>query len=324
VVFGIAHPVFVLRCDCNDAGAILIRIPKEITMAVTQAQKGERFRRLHQSGCFVIPNPWDAGSAVLLAQLGFQALATTSAGVAFQLARPDGADRVSRAEMLANARAIVEATDLPVSADLEDGFGPKPEDAARTIREAAGVGLVGGSIEDSTRDYGGVKSAAPVYEIARAADRVRAAAEVVRGLPIPFMLVGRAENYIHGRYDLADTIKRLQAYQEAGADVLYAPGLRTRDEVASVVKSVDRPVNVVMGPGNSTVADLAALGVRRVSIGGSLYRAAMAGFLQAARELKDKGSFSYAAGATPHGELTAAFSGTVAAPPAPGGEDVSG
>lgn len=293
-------------------------------MAVTQAQKGERFRRLHQSGCFVIPNPWDAGSAVLLAQLGFQALATTSAGVAFQLARPDGVDAVSRAEMLANARAIVEATDLPVSADLEDGFGPKPEDAARTIREAAGVGLVGGSIEDSTRDPGGAKSAAPVYEIARAADRVRAAAEVVRGLPIPFMLVGRAENYIHGRYDLGDTIKRLQAYQEAGADVLYAPGLRTRDEVASVVKSVDRPVNVVMGPGNSTVADLAALGVRRVSIGGSLYRAAMAGFLQAARELKDKGSFSYAAGATPHGELTAAFSGTVAAPPAPGGEDVSG
>ena len=293
-------------------------------MAVTQAQKGERFRTLHQSGCFVIPNPWDAGSAVLLAQLGFKALATTSAGVAFQMARPDGAGRVSRAEMLANARAIVEATDLPVNAELEDGFGPRPEDAARTIREAAGVGLVGGSIEDSTRDYGGTKAAAPVSEIARAADRIRAAAEVVRGLPFPFMLVGRAENYLHGRADLADTIKRLQAYQEAGADVLYAPGLRTRDEVASVVKSVDRPVNVVMGPGNSTVADLAALGVRRVSIGGSLYRAAMAGFLLAARELKDKGSFGYAAGATPHTELTAAFSGAVAAPPAPGGEDVSG
>ncbi len=288
-------------------------------MAATQAEKGERFRRLHRSGCFVIPNPWDAGSAVLLANLGFQALATTSAGVAFQMARPDGADRVSRAEMLENARQIVEATDLPVNADLEDGFGPKPEDAARTIREAAAVGLVGGSIEDSTR--GGD---APVYEIALAADRVRAAAEAAHALPFPFMMVGRAENYIHGRYDLADTIRRLQAYQEAGADVLYAPGLRTRDEVASVVKSVDRPVNVVMGPGRSSVADLAALGVRRVSVGGSLYRAAIAGFLKAARELKEQGSFGYAADATSHAELTAIFTRTAMSPPVTGGEDVSG
>ena len=273
-------------------------------MAATQAEKGERFRRLHRSGCFVIPNPWDAGSAVLLANLGFQALATTSAGVAFQMARPDGADRVSRAEMLENARAIVAATDLPVSADLEDGFGPKPEDAARTIREAAAVGLVGGSIEDSTR--GGD---APVYEIALAAERVRAAAEAAHGLNFPFLLVGRAENYLHGRADLADTIKRLQAYQEAGADVLYAPGLKTKDEVATVVKSVDRPLNVLMGPGGATVAELAALGVRRVSVGGSLYRAAMGGFLKAAHELKDKGSFGFAADAMPHGDLTRAFTG---------------
>ncbi|MEX2201952.1 MAG: isocitrate lyase/phosphoenolpyruvate mutase family protein [Dongiaceae bacterium] len=285
----------------------------------TQADKARTFQALHREGCFVIPNPWDAGSARLLSGLGFKALATTSAGLAFALARPDGANRVSRAETLANARAIVEASDLPVSADLEDGFGARPEDAAETIRQGAAVGLVGGSIEDSTRDGKG-----PVYEMGHAADRVRAAAEATRALPFTFMLVGRAENYIHGRYDLADTIRRLQAYQEAGADVLYAPGLRTRDEVASVVKSVDRPVNVVMGPGHSTIADLAALGVRRISVGGSLYRAAIGGFLQAARELKEQGSFGYAANATSHAELTAAFSGTVATPTAPGGGDVSG
>jgi 2-methylisocitrate lyase-like PEP mutase family enzyme len=291
----------------------------EISMAVAQAEKGHMFAALHRTGCFVIPNPWDAGSARLLAGLGFQALATTSAGLAFALARPDGANAVSREETLANARAIVEATDLPVSADLEDGFGPRPEDAAETIRQGAAVGLVGGSIEDSTRD-----GDHPVYEIGMAADRVRAAVEAARALTFPFMLVGRAENYIHGRYDLADTIRRLQAYQEAGADVLYAPGLRTRDEVASVVRAVDRPVNVVMGPGGSSVADLAALGVRRVSVGGSLYRAAIGGLLQAARELRERGSFGYAANATSHAELTAAFSGTVAMPTAPGGEDVSG
>ena len=271
-------------------------------MAATQAEKGKRFRALHQSGCFVIPNPWDAGSAVLLAHLGFQALATTSSGLAFGLARPDGADRVSREETLVNAGAIAAATDLPVNADLEDGFGPRPDDAAQTIREAAAVGLVGGSIEDSTR--GG---AAPVYEIGRAAERVRAAAETAHALSFPFLLVGRAENYLHGRPDLADTIKRLQAYQEAGADVLYAPGLKSREEVASVVKSVDRPVNVLMGPGGASVAELAALGVRRVSVGGSLHRAAMGGFLRAARELKEKGSFGYAAEAMPHGELTAIY-----------------
>lgn len=290
-------------------------------MPVTQQEKARRFAQLHESGCFVIPNPWDAGSARLLEGLGFAALATTSAGVAFALARPDGADAVSREEMLANARAIVEATDLPVSADLEDGFGPRPEDAAETIRQAASVGLVGGSIEDSTR--GDARS--PVYEIDEAADRVRAAAEAARALSHRFMLVGRAENYIHGRYDLADTIRRLQAYQEAGADVLYAPGLRTREEVAEVVRSVDRPVNVVMGPGRSSVADLAALGVRRVSVGGSLYRAAIAGFLRAAGELADQGTFGYAAEATPHAKLDAIFRGVAAGPAGPaGGNDVAG
>jgi len=274
-------------------------------MAVTQQDKARNFAALHQRGCFVIPNPWDAGSARLLAGLGFAALATTSAGLAFALARPDGADAVSREETLANAAAIAGATDLPVSADLEDGFGARPEDAAETIRQAAAVGLVGGSIEDSTR--GGAP--APVYEIAQAADRVRAAAEAADALPHPFMLVGRAENYLHGRPDLADTIRRLQAYQEAGASVLYAPGLRTREEVAEVVRSVDRPVNVLMGPGGATVAELAALGVRRISVGGSLYRAAIGGLMRAARELKGQGSFGFTADAMPHGELDAAFRG---------------
>jgi len=276
-------------------------------MAATQAEKAETFRALHERGCFVIPNPWDAGSAVLLSGMGFQALATTSAGVAFQLARLDGANVVSREETLEIARLIVEATDLPVAADLEDGFGPRPEDAARTIREAAAIGLVGGSIEDSTRAYGGVEPDAPVYEIAHAADRVRAAAEVVRGLSFPFMLCGRAENYLHGRPDLADTIKRLQAYQEAGADLLYAPHLRSKEEVASILQSIDRPLNVLMGPGGASVAELGALGVRRVSVGGTLYRAAMGGFLRAAKELKQQGTFGFAADALPHGDLMRAF-----------------
>jgi 2-methylisocitrate lyase-like PEP mutase family enzyme len=270
---------------------------------VTQSQKGQVFKALHERpGCFVIPNPWDAGSAKLLAQMGFEALATTSAGLAFSLGRPDGAGLVSRDETLANARAIVEATDLPVSADLEDGFGEKPEVVAETIRLAAEVGLVGGSIEDSTR-----RSGEPIYEIAHAAERVRAAAEAAHALPFPFMLVGRAENYLHGRADLADTIRRLQAYQEAGADVLYAPGLRTCEEIATVLRSVDRPVNLLMGPGGVTLADLAALGVRRVSVGGSLFRAAFGGFLKAARELKEHGALGFAAEAPTHAELNAAF-----------------
>jgi 2-methylisocitrate lyase-like PEP mutase family enzyme len=275
---------------------------KETPMPVSQADKGRAFKALHEQGCFVIPNPWDAGSAKLLTAMGFKALATTSAGLAFALGRPDGADLVSRAETLENARAIVEATDLPVNADLEDGFGPRPEDAAETIRGAAAAGLVGGSIEDSTR--GG---SAPVYGIEHAAERVRAAAEVAHKLPFPFLLVGRAENYLHGRPDLADTIKRLQAYQEAGADVLYAPGLRSKEEVASVLAEIDRPLNALMGPGGATVEELARLGVRRVSVGGSLYRAAIGGFMRAARELKERGSFGFAADATPHPELNKLF-----------------
>jgi 2-methylisocitrate lyase-like PEP mutase family enzyme len=270
---------------------------------VTQADKARTFKALHdRPGCFLIPNPWDAGTAKLLTQLGFEALATTSAGLAFALGKPDGAGKVTRDETITNAHAIVAATDLPVSADLEDGFGSKAEAVAETIKRAAAVGLVGGSIEDSTRSGDD-----PIYDIGHAVARMVAAAEAARALPFPFMLVGRAENYLHGRPDLADTIRRLQAYQEAGANVLYAPGLKTREEVATVVKSVDRPVNVLMGPGGATVAELAALGVRRVSVGGSLARAAFGAFLRAAKELKERGTFGFTAEATPHGELNAAF-----------------
>ena len=210
-------------------------------MAMSQSEKGAAFQALHaRAGCFVIPNPWDVGTARLLAGLGFEALATTSAGCAFALGRPDGA--VTRDEALANARAIVEACDLPVSADLEGGYGDAPEEAAETIRMAAGTGLVGGSIEDATG-----RGDHPIYDFDLAVERVRAAVEAARGLPFPFTLTARAENFLCGRPDLADTIRRLQAFQDAGADVLYAPGLRSREDIASVVRALDRPVNVVMG-----------------------------------------------------------------------------
>jgi 2-methylisocitrate lyase-like PEP mutase family enzyme len=271
----------------------------------SQTEKALAFQRLHaRPGVFVIPNPWDAGTARLLAGLGFEALATTSAGHAFALGRSDGALNVSRDETLANAKAIVEATGLPVSADLENGFGDAPEAAAETIRQAAAVGLVGGSIEDATgRDDD------PIYGLDLAVERVRAAVAAARSLPFPFTLTARAENFLHGRRDLADTIRRLQAFQEAGADVLYAPGLATQEEIEAVVQAVDRPVNVVMGlvGGRFTVAELGEMGVKRISVGGSLARAALGGFLRAAREIKDQGSFGYAADAVPHKEINALF-----------------
>lgn len=271
----------------------------------SQTEKALAFQRLHaRPGIFVIPNPWDAGSAKLLAGLGFEALATTSAGHAFTLGRSDGALKVSREETLANAKAIVEATGLPVSADLENGFGDAPEAAAETIRQAAAVGLVGGSIEDATgRDDD------PIYALDQAVQRVRAAVAAARSLPFPFTLTARAENFLHGRRDLADTIRRLQAFQEAGADVLYAPGLATREEIEAVVQAVDRPVNVVMGlvGARFTVAELGEMGVKRISVGGSLARAALGGFLRAAREIKDQGSFGYADDAVPHKEINALF-----------------
>src|SRR6266550_598555 len=240
--------------------------------AESQGARAERFRSLHvRPDVFVIPNPWDAGSARLLAALGFEALATTSAGLAFSLGRPDAEGAVSRDDTLANVRAIVAATSLPVAADLENGFGDNPESCAETIRLAAQAGLVGGSIEDAT---------------------------------------GRAENLINGRRDLADTIHRLRAFAAAGADVLYAPGLRTREEIAAVVKAVaPRPVNVVMGlsgPAHSLDA-LASVGVKRVSLGSSFARAAYGALLRAAREVKQYGTFDFAREAVPYGEINAIF-----------------
>lgn len=271
-----------------------------------QLEKAQIFRRLHeQPGTFVIPNPWDAGSARFLEHLGFKALATTSAGLAFALGRPDGAEAVSRGETLANAAAIVAASNLPVSADLEGGFGAAPENCAETIRLAGSVGLVGGSIEDSTG-----KDDNPIYDIRAAAERITAAADAARSLGHPFMLTGRAENYLHGRADLADTIARLQAYQAAGADVLYAPGLRHLDDIATLVHNVDRPVNILMGLAGVrlSVDDLARVGVKRISVGGAFARAAFGGFLKAAREVRDTGTFDFNDAATPFAELNSLFS----------------
>ena len=210
---------------------------------MTQLEKAAIFQALHErKQPFVIGNPWDAGSARILTSLKYEALSTTSAGLAFSLGRKDGTASVSRAEALANAKSIVDATHLPVAADLENGYGHAPEDAAETIRLAAEVGLVGGSIEDATGD-----DANPIYEFDHAVERIAAAAEAAKALPFPFMLVARAENYLHGRADLDDTIKRLQAYEKAGAAVLYAPGLTQPEDIRTVCSSVTKPVNVLMG-----------------------------------------------------------------------------
>jgi 2-methylisocitrate lyase-like PEP mutase family enzyme len=269
----------------------------------TQNDKAAAFRALHQTGTFVIPNPWDIGTARLLAHLGFAALATTSAGFAFSRGQPDGA--VTRKETMKHAREIVGATDLPVSADLENGFGDAPREAAETIRQAAAAGLVGGSIEDATG-----RKDDPIYEHARAVERVRAAVEAARRLPFPFTLTARAENFLWGRPDLADTIRRLQAFQEAGADVLYAPGLKTREEIATLIRAVDRPVNVLAGiPGALGVAELAETGVRRISIGGSLARAALGAVLKAGHEMRESGSFGFAGTAPSGREINGLFAG---------------
>ena len=271
-------------------------------MSATQAEKAERFRALHaRPGAFVIPNPWDAGTARLLEGLGFEALTTTSAGLAFTLGRRDGEGEVSREETLANARAIVDATDLPVAADLENGFGHSPEAAAETIRLAGEVaGLVGGSIEDSTGDPNN-----PIYDFQHAVERVAAAAEAARALPFPFVLVGGAENFIYGRPDLEDTIRRLQAFEAAGASALYAPGLKKAEDIRTVCAAVSKPVNVVMGlqGGSLSVAELAALGVRRISVGSALSRAALGAFIRASREIRERGTFDFAAEAIPFAEM---------------------
>jgi 2-methylisocitrate lyase-like PEP mutase family enzyme len=260
----------------------------------TQAEKAAQFQALHQHPeAFVIANPWDAGTARILTALGFSALSTTSAGLAFTLGKKDGTGSVSRDEALANARSIVEATELPVAADLENGYGDSPEDAAETIRLAAlSAGLVGGSIEDATGD-----PSHPIYDLNHAVERIAAAVAAARALPFPFMLVARAENYLHGRPDLDDTIRRLQAFEAAGAEVLYAPGITRPEDIRTVCSSVSKPVNVLMGMKGAprvTVKELEALGVRRVSLGSAFSRAAMTAFLRAAREVMDHGTFTFA------------------------------
>ncbi|MGZ3297542.1 MAG: isocitrate lyase/PEP mutase family protein [Asticcacaulis sp.] len=267
-------------------------------MMKDQASKAREFAALHKApGCFVIPNPWDAGSARILAALGFKALTTTSAGFARSTGVADYG--VTREQVLSHCREMVAATDLPVAGDLEDGFGPRPEDCAETIRLAAEAGLVGGSIEDATGNAG-----APIHEIGLAADRIRAASEAARALSFPFMLVARCENHLHGRGDLSDTIARLQAYQEAGADVMFAPGLSTAADIALVCRSLDRPVNVMRGPRDAmlTLDELAALGVKRVSTGNLLHSAAMTAFIGAAREMA-RGGFGFSGALLPGAEI---------------------
>ena len=257
----------------------------------SQKDKGLAFKALHEHpGCFVMPNPWDAGSARILTGFGFEALATTSAGFAFSIGRRDGEGKLSREDVLENARAIINVVDLPVSADLEGGFGDTPEDAAKTISEAARVGLVGGSIEDAT----GNKDK-PLFSIDEAATRIKAAVEAARSLPVPFVLTARAEGFLRGVADLNDVIKRLQAYEAAGADVLFAPGLPDLAAVEKVCGSLKKPFNFMVGiKGKSfSKAELEAAGVKRISLATSLYRAAMTGLVDAAREVKEKGTFSY-------------------------------
>ena len=270
-------------------------------MGSSQAEKARLFRGLHERpGAFVISNPWDAGTARILAGLGFEALATTSAGLAFTLGRRDSEGAVTRDEALTHARTIVQATPLPVSADLENGFGDAPEAAAETIRLAAGFGLVGGSIEDATGD-----SARPIYDFAHAVERIAAAVEAAQSASIPFTLTARAENFLFGRPDLDDTIRRLQAFEAAGADVLYAPGLRDLEAIRTVCAAVSRPVNVVMGLSGASfsVEELAAAGVKRISLGSALARAALGAFLRGAREINDEGTFTFAGMAASFADL---------------------
>jgi 2-methylisocitrate lyase-like PEP mutase family enzyme len=252
-----------------------------------QADKARRFRALHLPGQpLLLPNPWDRGSARLLASLGFHALATTSSGFAATLGRADGS--VSRDEALAHAAAIVAATDLPVSADLENCFADSPAGVAQTVTLAIGTGLAGCSVEDFTGN-----ELEPIYQLPLAADRVAAAAQAAHAGPVPFVLTARAENYLHGHPDLADTIARLRAYQEAGADVLYAPGLRRIEDIRELVAAVDRPVNVLATAGVPAVPELAAAGVSRISVGGSFAFAALGALVSAATELRDRGTYGY-------------------------------
>ncbi len=273
----------------------------------TQEEKGRAFRALHEGeGAFVIPNPWDAGTAQILAALGFEALATTSLGVACTLGRREGAWGVGAADVLENCRAICAATDLPVNVDLENCFADEPRAAAEMIRQAAEAGAVGGSIEDFTGDPRN-----PIYDFSLAVERVQAAVEVARALPIPFTLTARSENHLHGRDDLDDTIRRLQAFEAVGADVLYAPGTKDLDTIRTVVSAVGKPVNIVMGFADPdiTLRQLSDAGVKRVSVGGALSRLALAAVVRAAREMKEAGGFTFVRDIMPVGDLQGFFGG---------------
>lgn len=265
----------------------------------SQAEKAADFAALHdEPGCFIIPNPWDVGSARILAALGHKALTTTSAGFAWTLGRTDY--QAGREDVLAHVRDVAPAVDIPLNGDLENGFGHAPEDCADTIRMSGEAGLVGGSIEDATGDSEG-----PIYPIEVAAERIRAAAEAAKALPFRYMLTARCENYLHGRADFKDTLARLQAYQEAGADVLFAPGLRTGDEIRTLCAEVDRPVNVLFGPWKeaATIAEVGEMGVKRISIGGALAAAAYKALIVASREMLDEGTLNWRSALKPPGEV---------------------
>ena len=271
----------------------------------TQAERARAFRALHERpGIFIMPNPWDAGTAKLFASLGFEALATTSLGFSSSRGRVDGTLSVSREELIANCHEIASATDLPVNADLENGYADDPEEAATIIRLAAEAGIVGGSIEDASGD-----PARPIYDFDLAVERVAAAARVARALPFPFTFTARADNYLHGRPDLGDTIRRLQAFAAAGADVLYAPGLRDLETIRQVVAAVQKPVNVVMSSADPeiTARQLAQAGVKRISVGGALSRLAYAAVREAALAMRDAGSFRWVRDTLPGPDLKAIF-----------------
>lgn len=274
-----------------------------VEVSPQQLLKAQAFKALHdRQGIFVIPNPWDAGSAKMLASLGYQALATTSAGYAFSQGKADGA--LSLDETLANVRAIVAATDLPVAVDLENGFADDPVESAQSLLRAAEAGAVGGSIEDATG-----RADAPIYCFEHAVARIEAAVAAVRTLPFPFILTARAENYLHGNPDLDDTVRRLQAFAEAGADVLYAPGLRSAEEVRAVVQVVaPKPVNVLMSGGlKLTVQQLEEMGVRRISTGSALALAAFGEFFRAAEEIQQTGTFGFTSQSMPYARANQFF-----------------